>query len=201
MKTYHSAVRKLHLYLGLFISPLVLIYSFSILSFNHPEMLKRIDPVITLPEIRTKLDNIPFDTSDLATVKAICRKLGITGEIDFISRGKDFISFPVNTPGLQTSVRVNTVSDSALIIRKQQGSIHAMGFLHKMPGPHNERIRGNSIFIQIWRVMTNVVVYALLFLTVSGVFLWYFLTVERRLGLFAITSGLCLFIFLLMMIL
>ncbi|MEP7110810.1 MAG: PepSY-associated TM helix domain-containing protein [Ferruginibacter sp.] len=193
MKKYYPFIRKLHLYFGLFISPFVLIFSFSMLAINHEGWLNRFSPVTRLPELRTKLDKILYDSSDLATAKAICRKLGIEGEVDFISKGEDYISFPVNKPGLKTWIKINTLTDSALITHEQQGSMRAMSYLHKMPGPHNEKIRGNTIFMAVWRVMADLVVYVLLFLSVSGIFLWYFLKIERNLGLFGLTLGVVFF--------
>ena len=157
--------------------------------FNHEGLLNQFAPVTHLPDIRTKFDKIPYDTSDLTTAKAISRKLGIDGEVDFISKGEDYISFPVIKPGLRTMIRINTQTDSAFITREQQGSMRAMSYLHKMPGPHNEKIRGNTLFSKIWRVLADAVVYVMLFLTISGVFLWYFLKIERNMGMFSFTLG------------
>ena len=201
MKKYYPIVRKLHLYFGLFISPFVLIFSFSVLAFNHTGLLNQLAPVTHLPDIRTKLDKIPYDTSDLTMAKAISRKLGIDGEVDFISKGKDYFTFPINKPGLKTLVKLNMFTDSIFITSERQGSLRAMSYLHKMPGPHNEKIRGNTINLGIWKVLADTVVYVLLFLTVSGVFLWYFLKIERNLGLFALTLGIVFFTGLLLLIL
>ena len=60
--------------------------------------LNQIYPVQSLHEIRTKLDNIPYDTTDIGTAKGIIRKLDIIGEIDFITKNDSQISFPVNKP-------------------------------------------------------------------------------------------------------
>jgi hypothetical protein len=201
MKKYYPLIRKLHLYFGLFISPFALIFSFSLLAINHEGLLNRFTPLTQLPVIKVKLDRVPYDTSDLATAKAICKKLGIDGEVDFISKGEGYISFPVSKPGLKTTIKVNTLTDSILITREQQGSMRAMSYLHKMPGPHNEKMRGNAMFLKIWRVLADVVVYVLLFLTVSGIFLWYFLKIERNIGLFTLTLGIVFFTGLLVLIL
>ena len=99
MKKYYPLIRRLHLYFGLFISPFVLIFSFSMLAINHEGLLNQFSPVEQLPVIKVKLDRMPYDTSDLATAKAICRKLGIDGQIDFISKEDDYIFFPANKPG------------------------------------------------------------------------------------------------------
>ena len=149
----------------------------------------KIAPIKQIPEIRTKLDKIPYEISDLAMAKTIAKKLGIDGDVDFISKGENFISFPVSKPGLKTLIKINTLNDSVYITKEKQGFIRAMSFLHKMPGPHNEKIRGNSLFMKFWRVLTNIIAYTLLFLSISGVFLWYFLKIERNMGLFAIALG------------
>lgn len=193
MKKYYPLVRKLHLYFGLFISPFVLIFSISVLVFNHAGFLNHADPVKVLPAIRTKLDAIPYDTFDLGTARAIIRKLNISGEVDFIHKNDEEFSFPVNKPGLRTHIKVNRQNDSVLIIRQEEGSLRGMAYLHAMPGQHNVKVRGNSGFIKIWRGLADVVVYLLLFLTVSGIFLWYFLKVERRVGYFAMAFGVLLF--------
>ena len=200
MKKYYPLLRSLHLYFGLFISPFVLIFSISVLVFNHPQLINFISPVKPMGEVKTKLDKIPYDTTDLLTARAIIQKLGIKGEVDFINQNDDRISFPVKTPGLVTHIRVNKHDDSVFIKHQKEGAYRAMAFLHSMPGQHNQKIRGNSGFMKAWRVMADVVVYLLLFLTITGVFLWYFLKIERNLGYFSITLGVALFIFLLLLI-
>lgn len=200
MKQYYSLLRSLHLYFGLFISPFVLIFSVSVLVFNHPQVISSLSPVKPLDEVKSKLDKIPYDSTDLLTAKAIIQKLGIKGEIDFINQNKDWITFPVKKPGLVTHIKVNKHNDSVFIRQQEEGAYRAVAFLHSMPGQHNQKIRGNSGFMKVWRVLADVVVYLLFFLTISGVFLWYFLKVERNLGFFSITLGVVLFAFLLLLI-
>lgn len=201
MKKYYPAIHALHIYFGLFISPFIMIYSISVLVSNHTGFLNQINPVKSLPEIRTKLDCIPYDTTDLLTAKSIINKLGIKGEIDFIIKNEDQISFPVTKPGLITRVKVNTHTDSVVITRIVEGSMRAMNYLHIMPGQHNAKIRGNSLFLKIWRLIADAVVYLLLFLILSGVFLWCYLKLERRKGFYAIILGFLFFIGLLFIIL
>lgn len=200
-KKYYIVIHALHIYFGLFISPFILIFSISVLVFNHMGFLNQINSVKSLPEIRAKLDYIPYDTTDLLTAKAIIHKLSIKGEIDFIIKNEDQISFPVNKPGLITRVKVNTHTDSVVITRVMEGSMRAMNYLHIMPGQHNAKIRGNSLFLKIWRLIADAVVYLLLFLILSGVFLWCYLKFERRKGFYAIILGFLFFIGLLFIIL
>jgi hypothetical protein len=194
MKIYYQLIRTLHIYLGLFISPFILIFSISVLLFNHIGFLNQINPVKSLPVIRTKLDSIPYDTTNLLTAKAIIRKLNLKGEIDFISKNNDQISFLVNKPGLKTRVILNTHTDSVVITRQMEGSMRAMNYLHIMPGQHNAKIRGNSLFLKIWRLIADAVVYLLLFLILSGIYLWYLLEIERNKGFYTIILGILFFI-------
>jgi hypothetical protein len=197
----YKLVRNLHILSGLFISPFILIYSFGVLTFNNEGLLNMLSPVKRLPEIKTKIDTIPFGETDLATAKAVCKKLDIAGEVDFISRWNGHISFPVNKPGLRTIININTSNDSVSVSCEQLGSFRAMSYLHQMPGPHNENIRGNSTFLKIWRIMTNLVGYLLLFLATSGVLMWLLLKNERKMGLFVLILGsatiTCLFLLIL----
>ena len=45
MKKHYPSVRAIHLYVGLFISPFVLIFSISALVLNHTDYINRINPV------------------------------------------------------------------------------------------------------------------------------------------------------------
>lgn len=189
MKKYFPHVRTLHLYIGLFLSPLIIIFSISVLVLNHTEFLKQAIPVKVVPDIQTHLDSIPNDTSDLVTAKLIIAKLGIKGEIEYIQRNADQISFPVSLPGLRSIVKVDRHTNEVLITRQNEGSLRATGYLHKMPGPHNVKIRGNSQLIKNWAFWADTFVYLLIFLSASGIFLWYFLKAERSMGIYAIILG------------
>lgn len=150
--------------------------------------------------MKSRLDKIPCDSTDLLTAKAIIQRLDIKGEVDFISHNENEISFPVKQPGSITQITVNKNTDSVYIKRQVEGVLRAMTYLHSMPGPHNQKIRGNSVFVKIWRILADVVVYVVLFLSVSGIFLWYFLKVERNLGFFSLGLGVVIFTGLLLLI-
>jgi hypothetical protein len=193
LKDYYALIRAIHLYFGLFISPFVIIFGVSVLAFNHPRLFIPKNSAESFKTISTKLDTIPYDTTDLGTAKAILKKLDIKGEIDFISKNEDQISFPVNKPGLRTRVVVNTHNDSVLITRHPESSLNAMAWLHSMPGQHNVALRGNSPFMKIWRIIADMVVYLVIFLVISGGFLWYLIESRRINGWYAIILGIIVF--------
>ena len=70
----------------------------------------------------------------------------------------------------------------------------SLSYLHKMPGPHNVAIRGNWIGTQAWRVLADATIYLLLFISLSGVYLWWAIKAERRIGLTLLTAGAATFL-------
>jgi len=52
-----------------------------------------------------------------------------------------------------------------------------------MPGQHNAAIRGNVWFMRFWRWLADITVYLVLFISISGIYLWLVLRAERRIGL------------------
>ena len=94
---------------------------------------------------------------------------------------------------MASKVSVNLKTKMVTVVSTDQGVLRATSYMHSMPGPHNAAIRGNSGFIKVWRYLVDTIVYSLLFLTISGIFLWYFLQSERKLGLFAAILGILIF--------
>ncbi len=189
MKKYYSQIRMLHLYIGLFISPFVLIYALSVLTINHPRVLEKITQVKKFPALNVSLDSIPYGNTNLMTARAILKKLDITGEIDYINTNDSTIFFPVRTPAKLFNINVNTRTKIASVTRTDLGALRGTAFMHYMPGPHNASIRGNSGFIKVWRFLSDTIVYSILFLTLSGLVLWYFMRTERTLGWYSLAIG------------
>jgi len=200
MKKYYSLVRALHLYFGLFISPFVLIFSISVLVLNHTAYFNRLRPGKEGPPVQKHIAGFQPQLSDSLTAKSILHSLDLSGEIDWISKTDTTFSFPVNKPGVTNWISLNTKTGMASITRHDEGMLKGMTYLHMMPGQHNAQMRGNSVFMKAWRVATDVFVYFVLFVSASGVFLWYFLRPERKLGIYSLGFGLAFLVFLLMLL-
>lgn len=200
MNKYYKPVRKLHLYFGLFISPFILIFGLSVLFLNHIGITDKLTPVEELPEEKVKLNQFPQDTSDLATARNIMSLLNISGEVNLVFERDEYMHIEVYKPGLKTNVKVDLKTDSVYISKVKEGPFRGMNYLHKMPGPHNVRLRGTSFFLKVWKILSDAVVYLILFLTTSGIFLWTFHKKERKIGLVVLSGGILLFVTLLYLI-
>lgn len=199
MKKYYSLLRALHLYSGLFISPLILIFSISVLVLNHTNYFDGLRPKQESVSQRT-IPDFKVLNSDMATAKSIIQQLQINGEIDWISKTDSTFSFPVNKTSSTTRISLNLKTGLVDIHESNHGILKGTTYLHTMPGQHNASMRGNSFFMKVWRIATDVVVYIILFLSATGVILWYLLKPERSLGIYALANGIIMLVGLLILL-
>lgn len=188
MKNSHSRIRDLHLYAGLFLCPFVLLFAFSTFLLNHPS---RTAPGNLEGRREVPVHVPPGEPGSIPQARAILQQIGVTGEMDYVrynaKAGRLFI--PVSKPGETTRVDVDLRANTATIEREVRGLGDALNYLHKMPGPHNVKFRGNWAYMSWWAVTTDVAVYGILFLTVSGLYLWWKIKAERAVGLALVVGG------------
>ncbi|HWQ54582.1 MAG TPA: hypothetical protein VN442_12935 [Bryobacteraceae bacterium] len=192
-KRLYAVTHDLHLYAGLFLSPFILVFAISVVYLAHfrisPEAAGPPRIVTGLPVVRN-LEQLTGRDQVIA-VRGLLDHVGVAGEIDFIRRiSKEHrLVIPVLLPGLNTTVDLNVEKRTASISQRRTGIVNALIHLHKMPGPHNASIRGNSTYVRLWRWLADATSYGLLFLTLSGVYLWAVLRAERRIGGILLSLG------------
>jgi hypothetical protein len=186
-------LRDLHLYFGLFISPFILLFAVSVFYLNHGKLIVPTDvPADTYRDLQ-----IPDGFDRLKGPEAVGRarqilpQIDVAGEIGFlryVPHDRHLI-FPVTRAGSEATVDVDLDARTAVVTRRRMGVWEAISYLHKMPGPHNVAIRGNWIGTQVWRAFADATIYLLLFISLSGVYLWWAIKVERRVGFALLGAG------------
>jgi hypothetical protein len=128
--------------------------------------------------------------------RQIIRQVGVSGEIGFVnySRSDGTITIPVSKPGTEAIVKISSNTGIASVIHRKTGFWASLIFFHKMPGPHLANIRGNWPVVRVWAWLADGTAWLLLFLSVSGVYLWAILKSERTVGLVLIVAGLASFL-------
>jgi hypothetical protein len=127
--------------------------------------------------------------------RVLLPQVAVTGEIGFlryVATNRHLI-FPVSTARLESTVDVDLDARSAVVTRRPRQPWESLAYLHKMPGPHNVAIRGNWIGMTVWRWFADATIYVLLFISISGIYLWRAIKAERRTGLALLTAGLVTF--------
>ena len=197
MRRFYLLTRDLHLYAGLFLSPFILVFAASVFYLVHglaprPAPNPATDGSQTITDVA-----IPADLAGLQgrprvdALRPVLNTLGVRGEIDFVRHvpNEHRVIVPVRLPGRDTIVTLDYVQRTATIVTKQHSLGEAMVYLHKMPGPHNADLRGNSRLVRAWAILADATAYLVLFLTLSGVYLWLVLKAERRIGLALLSAG------------
>jgi hypothetical protein len=192
-KALYRWTRDLHLCLGLFVSPFVIAFAVSVFFLNHA----KVDPAVAASVVTIRDVTIPAGL-DVARgreaaerARELVNQAGLTGEIGFVRyvRSEQRVVIPVSRPGLEATVDVDLARRVAVISQRPTGLLESVAYLHKMPGPHNADLRGNWFWIRLWRWLADWTVYALLFISASGLYLWFAIKAERRVGLALIAAG------------
>lgn len=196
MRRLYLLTRDLHLYVGLFLSPFILVFSVSVFYLVHG-LAQRPSPGGPDPSRTATSLSVPPDMARLQgrarvdALRPVLDQLGVRGEVDFVRHlaAEHRLIIPVRLPDRDTVVSLDYDQRTATVTSRQQSFGDALVYLHKMPGPHNVDVRGNSWLIRAWRVLADATAYLLLFITVSGLYLWVALKAERRVGLLLILAG------------
>ncbi|MCI0622158.1 MAG: PepSY-associated TM helix domain-containing protein [Acidobacteria bacterium] len=186
--TFYVWVRDLHLYVGIFLSPFVLIFAISTLLLNHnwgrgDTRNQTVRRALTV--------NVAEGLDTIEHAKEVMRQAGVSGEIGFVQRlvKENHLSISVMKPGREAKIEVDLQGNTATVEEHQTGFWEALVYLHKSPGPHNTNIRGNWSYTRIWGGLADSAVYSILFLSASGIYLWAVIKAERRIGLLLMAAG------------
>ncbi|MEP7000304.1 MAG: PepSY-associated TM helix domain-containing protein [bacterium] len=196
-KAFYRWTRDLHLYLGLFVSPFVLVYAVSAIQFNHTLMpWGGVSNAEVAREERVVRVVVSDSKNSLEIARQVRQQIDVRGEIGYVRRkaGSREVRFPIETPGHVTTVDVDLSAGTATIQQRSTGVWDGLTYLHKMPGPHNATVRGNWLVTRFWGWTADVAVYLILFLTASGVYLWTVLRADRRTGMAFLGAGLLSFV-------
>jgi hypothetical protein len=192
---FYRLIRDLHLYSGLFITPFVLVFAISVFFLVH-SWLPRIAPETSTTRVVSSVP-LPVDLANLSgrplidALRPALEQAGVPGEVGFVrhmvKEGK--LTIPVTIPGRETTVSISITNREATIVTREAGLANALVTLHKSPGQHGPDIRMNWLFMRVWRWMADTTVYLILFISVSGIYLWYVLRAERTVGVILLFAG------------
>ncbi len=191
-------LRDLHLYFGLAISPFVLLFAASVFYLNHGKLRSSTPPAVETYrnlQLPDGFDRVKGREA-VERAKPILPQVRTSGEIGFLRyvASNRHLIFPVSKAGMESTIDVDLDARSATVTRRRMDLWESLSHLHKMPGPHNVAIRGNWIGIQVWRWFADTTIYLLLFISISGIYLWWAIKAERSTGLLLLTAGAATFL-------
>ncbi len=200
-KDLYRWLRQLHLYIGVFICPFLLIFSVSTIMLNHQIRFTPAEEVtsvpVSIPEeivarvndpaVLAGMDKNEMEAARRALADHVLGEFDLGGEVSaygHVNKGKTVLRS--TRPGQTTRVIVDLVQQEAEIVVQKHNLFETMRYLHLNPGPHRHPV---WIGTKIWGWIADVTVYLTLFLTVSGVYMWAVLRVDRKPGLLFMGAG------------
>src|SRR5262245_2508572 len=192
-KRFYRVTRDLHLYFGLFISPFVLIFAVSVFILVHS--WKSPNKTSAGPTVSNL--SLPADLEALSgrqrvdKLKPVLEQAGVQGEVGWVQHfpKQHRLVIPVTVPGRVTTVSLDLTKREASIEKRTTGLADALVVLHMSPGQHLADIRKNWFYMRVWSWLADATVYLILFITVSGIYLWYVLRAERKVGIALLATG------------
>lgn len=184
-------IRRTHMYLALFLFPWMLMYAFSTAAMNHRALFvdEGAPPVQYETERQIVYDGVFPENADLRTVsRQILSSLDLDGAHG-VTRRKD--GAIVITRNDLTTPRRLTYSPSDRRILIERLPRRANMFLERF---HRRRGYATGYTLDtIWAVTVDLVIIAMVFWVLSGLWMWWEMKVTRMLGATAFLGGVCVF--------
>jgi len=185
---FYQWTRQLHLYFGLFLCPFVVIYAVTTIMLNHRW---HFEGEVEKTSVTVQLEE---GLEDAAQGEQVLRQLGVSGET-FVRRlpKQNALRISAAKPALNVAITVDLDTQIAQVEHRRPGFFGAMKSLHFSPGPH--KTKGVTwFFSRLWAWTSDTVVYLLLFITISGIYMWAVIKAERKAGLIATGLGCLCFV-------
>jgi hypothetical protein len=192
-------IRRTHMYLALFLTPWVLMYSLSTMTMNHRESIKSYydhSPAEWEIERRIPYDvTFSEDISRSMVAEQILQDLDLEGAHKVRGRLDRSISIERHIPGAVRRITY-TVASKELKIERQV--FRTPAFLEQM---HRRRGYGQKFMTDdLWAVCVDLFILSTVLWGASGLWMWWELKITRRWGAIFLGSGFALFGFFLMTI-
>jgi hypothetical protein len=186
-------LRRIHLYLALFLGPWILMYTASTFVINHRSWFRGPEPVPPPPFVKesefTYSGELPSGATPQQTALQILAAAGLDGAHG-VGRPAPDGTLIINRQDAVAPRRISyTPSTRRVLIEKMEYNTPA--FLERM---HRRRgFQHPYLLDDIWAVLVDCVILAILFWSCSGLWMWWELKVTRPWGAAALAGGVLLF--------
>ena len=192
-----TIIRRVHLYLALFLVPWMLVYAITAVVFNHREFfqerlgfgqnsfVKEYESIYT--------GTFPEGAGPNMIAGQILSDLQLDGAYGVQENKRDgTITIWRNDPLNPRRLIYNRSTGNLLIEREAFRTLH---FLRRM---HFRRGNGQKYLVDdVWAFIIDLVIFAIIFWGISGVAMWWKLKAVRKRGAIILVSGIGLFVLLL----
>lgn len=190
MSALSRFIRRTHMYVALFLTPWVLMYALSTMAMNHRVMQRGGGPPRFEKERELRYDGaFPPDASPRQIARQILAYLDLDGAHGVANPGKEG-SLTINRFDVRTPRRITyTPADHRIVVERQVFKTAA--FLERM---HRRRgFQQDYMLDDTWAFSVDLVIVAMCFWVLSGLWMWWELKAARWLGALLLIGGMALF--------
>jgi len=191
---FSKVIRRTHMYLALFLSPWMLMYGLSTMVMNHRHSF-RATPQYEKEREQAYEASFPADARPRDVGQHILRDLNMEG------------SFGVQGPrdGRLTIVRQDPITPRRIIYTPAEGKVVIEKLIFRTPifleQLHRRRgFQQPYLLEDVWAFAVDLVIVAMVFWVLSGLWMWWEMRVTRGWGAFFALLGAGLFVFFLVSI-
>ncbi len=174
----YGKLRNTHLILGLLSIPFLLIYGISAVQMAHKLDVGR--------QLAAAEFSVPPGLQPRPVAKLVMDKQNYNGEFGGLENTPGGFRFTITSAGAQYQVFYISKLGRVRVRSTSVGVLGVLNRLHHFHGLKNETWPRNA-----WGVVLACVSVILLFLGISGIYLWFNLHTERSRGLWLLTANLC----------
>ncbi len=193
-------VRRIHLFLALFLTPWVLMYALSTIAMHHRVLFtgheQRVHPGFTLLEEQNYPRQFASDADHWAVAGEILGDLDMEGAYSVrgnLDEGRLVITRDKPIRPYQITY---TINEGSLLIERQN---FGMSFFLEML--HRRRGFQQSFFANdLWAVVVDGVILAILLWAATGLWMWWSMIRTRKPGAWCLVAGAALFTLFLLML-
>ena len=187
-------LRRTHMYLALFLTPWVLMYTLSTIAMNHNGFFRELygDGPPAFEKENELIWNGSFSdgASRGARARAILASAGLEGAFG-IEKGEPGKLVILRQDPVHPRRMTYTQADGRLVIEKQIFRTNAfLEGMHRRRGFHHDYLADDG-----WAVTVDLFVAAMVFWGLSGLWMWWEMKATRKWGVVAALGGLALFAF------
>lgn len=181
-------IRRVHLYLALFLSPWLAVYALSTIVMNH--RTPRQSPPAWQPEREVTLRNgPPASATNTEMARQILSELGMDGAFQVNQRRADGVLIVTRQYTFNNRRVTYTIADQKAVVERQ--NFRLSFWLEKM---HRRRgFQHDSWVDDLWAASVDLVIIAMVLWILTGLWMWWELKKTRLLGAGFVLGGIVLF--------
>ena len=189
---FTKVVRRIHMYLALFLMPWMLIYALSTLLMNHHEWVSQWystqNPAFVVEKEISYAKTFSGDALLETIAGEVLRDLGMDGAHNV--RGGEGKPIIINRfdPIAQKRITYDPAQSSVLVEREEYRTPAFLGKMHRRRGYQHPYLTDDA-----WGFSVDLAVLAMMFWCLSGIWMWWNLRTARKWAGISMVSGFALF--------